>query len=260
MYVFFIGVAASLAFGASYAGVKVALSGAYSQESSSSAASTVQGDTSNTLLVTSVECLTSKVQLTDINFHPNFLADLNNAISDSDAMIALVEKYGTHYYTSANMGGKLVMTTSTSSSKAATTSESSTTKAVQISFSAKVSGYGANADAAGSYSKATSENDAAQSDFESSSTHSSIISYGGAPGSFGPSGGDGTGASNWGDWAQTVDLQPVPLDYQLARIGTLFTGMTIAGNDVTEAWQDAEFSYYQSQQNNPGGVFMLLIL
>ncbi len=55
-----------------------------------------------------------------------------------------------------------------------------------ISFQAAVSGWGQSADASAAYSNSINRDTDAQQSFESSSTKSSIITYGGAPGSFGP--------------------------------------------------------------------------
>ncbi len=52
-------------------------------------------------------------------------------------------------------------------------------------------------------------------EFESESSSSYIMSYGGAPGTFGPT--NPNDPANWGSWAQTVDLLPIPINYEVKR-------------------------------------------
>ncbi len=58
------------------------------------------------ILVTEAYCITSKAQLSKVSFHPTFLEDLSEVQNDAD-MFAILQKYGTHYYKSAALGGKL---------------------------------------------------------------------------------------------------------------------------------------------------------
>lgn len=247
-----IGVSASLG-GSFSAGFSVAASLAFSQEQSVAASTSVETKKAGVLSVTETQCLTYTAQLSHLNLHPSFLSDLVSAAlsEEDDSMLKVVEKYGTHYFIEAEMGGKLLMTTSTAESYYSTQGEQSVSQSVQTSFSAKVSGYGANADAAADYSSATSDGSTNQNDFETASSHSTIISRGGAVGSFGPANGDGP--SNWGEWAQTVDLEPVPINYKLGRIFNLIEGLQVKSGvdqiDVAEAWERAEDEYYSLRVN-----------
>lgn len=67
--------------------------------------------------------------------HPAFLNDL---LDHREHLLPIVEKYGTHYYTSADMGGKLVMMSSISTSLTSSTSSRSVQQSTKMSFSAKV--------------------------------------------------------------------------------------------------------------------------
>lgn len=247
IFVFFTtGFSGSFSGSLSLPGFKAAASLAYSQEESVTSATTAQAERGGTLFVSEVECLTYRAKISRKNLHPQFVLDLMYATLDGSttAMLSVVKKYGTHYYTSADMGGKLTMTTSTTMTTDTFSSSISTEKAVEASMSAKVSGWGANAEAAASFSKASSGTEEFQSTFESTSTHSSIIAYGGAPGSFGPPGSDG--AQNWGDWSQTVDLQPVAVSFQVDRIYNLLSSFSLGGINVSTLWQNAESMYYGS--------------
>lgn len=109
-----------------------------------------------------------------------------------------------------------------------------------------MSGWGANIEAAGSYAASTDADTSNQMAYESNSTHTSVISYGGAPGSFGPPGGNGNAPSNWADWAGTVDLLPIPLDYKVDRVYNLLLKYLIDGVNVSAQWAEAEIVYYDS--------------
>jgi hypothetical protein len=113
------------------------------------------------------------------------------------------------------------------------------------SFSASASGWGLSASASGSYSDSIGQNSQTQSSFESSSNKSFIITYGGAPGSFGPNSAAGddsaAGAADWGAWARTVDLQPVPVNYALAPIGSILPKYWANASSV---WYAAETALY----------------
>ena len=139
------------------------------------------------------------------------------------------------------MGGKLTMTMSTSHSMVGSVDSSSFSTMASRSFSASVSGWGASASAAANYADSISDSSSSQSQFESSTSKSSIITYGGAPGSFGPSGGTSTDApGNWGDWAQTVDLLPVPVRYTLDRVYNILPAQ------YQPLWLQGEELYYTS--------------
>ena len=193
-------------------------------------------------------CLTSRVQMDEINLHENFISDLLGNIGDISALTNIVAKYGTHYYTSADMGGKLTIATSTSQQASSVMSQTQLKQSTQASFSAKVSGWGFNADAAGEYAASIGLDTSTQASFEGNSTHSSVMSYGGAPGSFGPQGGAGSAPNNWADWAGTVDLLPIPVNYQVDRVYNLLaTNMNFSyqGFSIPQQWQAAEIAYYE---------------
>lgn len=168
-------------------------------------------------------------------------------MANIEDLTPVVARYGTHYYTSADMGGSLLVTTSTSHTATATMTNTERQVAAQASFSAKVSGYGANVDAASQFGLNTDVNQDTQDSFESNSTHSYVISYGGAPGSFGPPGGAGSAPTNWADWAGTVDLLPVPVQYKVDRIVNILSAKIpypVNGLNVTQKWLEAEANFY----------------
>lgn len=61
-------------------------------------------------------------------------------------------------------------------------------------------------------------------------SYSQLYSYGGAPGAYGPS--YDSGPDSFGEWATTVDLLPVPIDYSLGAIGDIIPdAWTTPGGD-----------------------------
>lgn len=133
------------------------------------------------------------------------------------------------------------MTMSTSHTVTGSVESGSLSTMASRSFSASVSGWGVSGSAAADYANSVSDSSSAQSQFEASTSKSTIITYGGAPGSFGPSGGTSTDApGNWGDWAQTVDLLPVPIEYTLDRI------YNILPDQYKQLWQEGEDLFYTS--------------
>lgn len=74
---------------------------------------------------------------------------------------------------------------------------------------------------------------------ENNSQHSSILTDGGAPGSFGPMGDLSDSApSSFGSWATTVDLLPVPIEFKFGSIGDLLPERA-GGLNLRENWYRA---------------------
>lgn len=114
------------------------------------------------------------------------------------------------------------------------------------SFSAAVSvpAFSASGNYAGSKDVTVTEDQ--QQEFEQESIRSSILTYGGAPGSFGP-----TTAANvptdFGSWAETVDLLPIPVKYELEQISQVIPPSWKSVNDLSlrQLWLEAEDVYYK---------------
>jgi hypothetical protein len=149
-------------------------------------------------------------------FHPVFLTDLSQVASLND-VLRLFNKYGTHYYKKASLGGKLKQITSVDDTFEKSSTEQEMSEQSRLQFSAGVSGLDIfSASFSSSYSLQEESSFEQQREFQTSTSRSRIITYGGAPGSFGPSSNEAP--SNFGDWAATVDLLPVPVQYELGRI------------------------------------------
>jgi hypothetical protein len=167
-------------------------------------------------LSVSVDCISSNAEMKKYTFHPVFLTDLSQVASLND-VLRLFNKYGTHYYKKASLGGKLKQITSVDDTFEKSSTEQEMSEQSRLQFSAGVSGLDIfSASFSSSYSLQEESSFEQQREFQTSTSRSRIITYGGAPGSFGPSSNEAP--SNFGDWAATVDLLPVPVQYELGRI------------------------------------------
>jgi hypothetical protein len=222
---------------------------AFSQETSVAKARELETQHKGKLLKTEVSCLTSQVQLKKINFHPNFLKALASVHTTSD-LYPIMKKYGTYYYKSASLGGKLTQVTTLSEELLDSKSSSEYSQSTQISFGASVSAprYSASTNFDGSLDSTVSEEE--QKTYESMSARSSVITQGGPPGSFGPDY-SSDAPTDFGGWANWIDLLPVPIDYELGAIGNIIpeTYLTKNGTSIKQLWQVAETEFYLKQSH-----------
>lgn len=227
--------------------VSASVSFAFSQETSVAKARELETQHKGKLLKTEVSCLTSHVQLKTINFHPNFLQALAS-VSNSSDLYPIMKKYGTYYYKSASLGGKLTQVTTLSEELLDSKSSSEFSQSTQISFGASVSAprFSASTSYDGSLDSTVSQEE--QSTYESLSARSSVITQGGPPGSFGPDY-SSDAPTDFGGWANWIDLLPVPIDYELGAIGGIIpdTWLTKNGTSIKQLWQTAEKEYYRRQ-------------
>ncbi len=189
-----------------------------------------------------VKCATSRVKLAKHTFHPAFLDDLRKAKTDSD-LVNLVKKCGTHVYSSAILGGKVRQVTTLKKEFQSSKTKQELEESAALSLSASVSGPAFSTSGSFSGSVDTSTSREVQSSYERSSFRSSVITYGGPPGSFGPTTSDAP--SNFGHWASAIDLLPVPIDYTLQPIYDIIPEqwmMTFNGKNtsVRDLWARAD--------------------
>ncbi len=215
---------------------------AFSGEKSVKTASELEQKTEGSIVVSEVKCATSRVKLAKHTFHPAFLVDLRKAKTDTD-LVNLVKKYGTHVYSSAVLGGKLRQVTTLKKEFQSSKTKQELEESAALSLSASVSGPAFSASGSFSGSIDTSTSTESQASYEKSSFRSNVITYGGPPGSFGPTSSDAP--SNFGDWASAIDLLPVPIDYTLQPIYDIipeqwimkFDGVDTPARDL---WQRAD--------------------
>ena len=226
--------------------VDVSASFSYSQENSVKISREMEQRSSGSLVYTELSCATSKIQMAKYTFHPAFLTALSRLNSSAD-VVDMIEKYGSHFYSNAVLGGRLSQVTSVSSSFASSKTSSELEAHAKLSFGASVSSpiFSVSGGFSGSIdSSITTEQ---QEEFESSSTRSSVLTYGGPPGSFGPSSSDAP--SNFGDWASAVDLLPVPIEYTLKKISDIIPDAwkSANGTSLRAMWLEGETLWQQKQ-------------
>ncbi|KYR01389.1 hypothetical protein DLAC_01978 [Tieghemostelium lacteum] len=233
--------------------IQVAAKATYAHEKSVASSRDVSSIESGSLLKTDAKCLVSNVQIHKHTFHPNFLRDISMVNTSLD-MLAIIEKYGSHYYKSVSLGGKLSQITVISEQTKSEFSSSEVKESVKLSFSASVSSSIMNVHGSYSQSLDNEVTSQKQTEFNTKTTKTSVIVYGGAPGAYGPSDSD-TSISSFGAWADSVDQIPVPVDYQLGAIGNILpkTWTTRNGTQICKLWYEAEAMYYEQLPVLPPG-------
>ncbi|KYQ92323.1 hypothetical protein DLAC_06286 [Tieghemostelium lacteum] len=187
---------------------------AYQEETSVKTARELESRRSGSISSTESKCLTSKVELVKNTFHPVFMQDIGSVNNETE-MYEYLLKYGTYYYKTAIMGGKLTQVSVVDSSFESSSTSSEMEQHTKLSFGASVKAPMFNAKFDYAQSDDYQVSFSSQKEYESKSSRSTLITYGGAPASFNPS---GDSVSDYESWAQTVDLYPVPIDYKLDRI------------------------------------------
>eukprot|EP01132_Coremiostelium_polycephalum_P003337 gene3337-4183_t len=223
----------------------------FSKDKSVASARELETTKSGTIYKTEAKCLISKIQMHKYTFNPNFIADMAKVNTKED-MEKLVNIYGSHYYKSATMGGKLTRVTIMDSSSESKFQSNEVKEQLKLGFSLSVSTPIGSVE--GSYSQTLDQERSTESqeDFTKSSASSTILTYGGAPGAYGPST-TAASISSFGDWASSVDLLPIPVDYELDAIGNIIptTWLTRDGRSLRKLWHEAEELYYSKLTQIP---------
>jgi len=182
------------------------------------AASNTQSDSSSVITVTKARCLSARAKVNTPPLTLTFRTDIARMVDPDSAQPGdftctdFVKRYGGFSYTKTDMGGWIEQTSSTSSVYASSVSTSDVQGSASSGFSVAISA-NAGPKASGSFSasdskdKTTTTTQNVTSAYDQSTTKSSLRSYGGAPGSFGPD-----LSTTWSSWASTVDQVPVPVD------------------------------------------------
>jgi len=241
------GISASASASANFF-ISLSASASLSKSESVQTASKMETSESGSLSVTELNCETSKLHLVDHKFNPKFIQDLSNTYVEGDAaksdknMKNLIKKYGSLYYKSAVMGGKIEVITIVKNSFSSTISSKDVAKAMDMSVSAQVSYkvFSASASTTQSIDSKTSQQQ--QEDFEKNSERSKVHIIGGQPGSYGLN-----EPNAFATWAKTVDMVPHPIDYQVGYVADLipeswfFKGL----HSIKNAWMRNEIQLYK---------------
>ncbi|EGG22992.1 hypothetical protein DFA_05122 [Cavenderia fasciculata] len=234
-----------------YSYISASFSAAYSQSESVSIAKNMESMKGGKTVSTKSNCITSTVSRNSVRFHKDFVFDISDIISP-DVMAKFIEKYGVFYYKSAVLGGSLETIINVKTSKLASGNSGTIEKSAEISFSGSISAPIGQVSADYSKSMDSSVTEESQKEFSDSSTSSHVIVKGGRVGSFGP---DYSTPNNFdqcvrflhllilflfvGDWSQSVDLSPVPIDYTLGLIGDI----------IPETWLTKERNTSKTMKN-----------
>ncbi|EGG15641.1 hypothetical protein DFA_10483 [Cavenderia fasciculata] len=225
----------------SYSFVSASFSAAFSMSESVSVASSMEKELGGKTVSTSSKCTTSSVTRNSLRFHQDFVKDISPTRS-AEAMADFIVKYGALYYKSAVLGGTLETITNVETSKLKSSNSKTIESSSQLSFSASVSAPVGLASGYYSKSQDTSVGVEAQTEFMASSTTSNVIVKGGRVGSFGP---DYSTPNNFEDWAGSVSLRPVPIEYNLGFVGDIIpdTWKTPDGNSMKDLWFEGFKNY-----------------
>ncbi|KAF2068367.1 hypothetical protein CYY_010307, partial [Polysphondylium violaceum] len=140
------------------------------------------------------------------------------------------------------------------------------TESVSGSFSASVSSPTFSVSGSVSAAVDKSQSEQQQQEKQESSTTSRMMVYGGIPAAFSPAE-DGQSSPGFKEWASSIDVLPVPVDYQLYPIKMLLNSLWVNkhGVNIRALWEEAEISYYKGEAfseepnpNNPLVSFSLI--
>ncbi|KYR01160.1 hypothetical protein DLAC_02269 [Tieghemostelium lacteum] len=233
------GIAASASISGGAMFVKASLEASYSQNESVEKAKKLKSMESGKLIKTEIKCVSSKVHFNEYKFSQGFLKDVSKAVNVS-TMVDVIRKYGSYYYKSATLGGTVAQLTVVKSSSMNDMESIDVTKHAEMSFQASLSARVFSVSAGYSNSIDSNVQESVQNDYVANTTRTTVISKGGPPGSFNPS---KTGSGDFVYWAQSVDLLPVPVDYQLGLISQIIPASWTVKNSnetIKKLWENAE--------------------
>ncbi|EFA79399.1 hypothetical protein PPL_07817 [Heterostelium album PN500] len=229
--------------------------GGFSLDGSIGAARDQSQSSTKNVFVTQVNCTTTYIEMDDqrIRFHPMFLKDLATIKQKSD-LLKIFDKYGTYYYSSAYMGGKLVQISTTSESIDTDEKKSKWSIAAELKLGADVEIPGFEGGGSNRFNLGLSSDEETYSEIQRKSTYSSIITYGGPPAAFAPS--DSFVPPSFHGWSSSIDLLPVPIGFKVKPIRDLLKdtwAIKLGSTEykVAQLWKEMEKVYYQINRVNP---------
>ncbi|KAF2074302.1 hypothetical protein CYY_004396 [Polysphondylium violaceum] len=229
--------------------IKVGAAASFSDEKSISAANQISRSNAQRVFKTDLLCKSTYVELDTerVSFHPSLL-DKFAKIQNSQDMLSVIETHGTHFYKKSYLGGKLTQIAVTDESNINESNENSYTESIKASLSTSISGpvYSVKAAVSSSYDR--NQDSKTQTEINDKTTFSKIITYGGLPAAFSPAQ-DGMSSPGFGEWAQSVDILPVPIDYQLFPIHSLINEKWVNqyGVNIKKCWDEAEEIFYSTK-------------
>jgi len=221
----------------------------FSDEKSIKNAYKISSSNSQRIFRTDLLCKSTYVELDTnrVSFHPSLL-DKFAKVQTAKDMLKIIETHGTHFYKKSYLGGKLTQIAVTDEANIDESTEYAYTESIRSSLSTSLSGpaFSVKVGASGSYDR--NEDIETQNEINDKTTYSKIITYGGLPAAFSLAQ-DGVSSPGFSEWAQSVDMLPVPIDYQLYQIGNLINEKWVNqyGVNIKQSWDKAEEMFYASQ-------------
>ncbi|KAF2071215.1 hypothetical protein CYY_007467 [Polysphondylium violaceum] len=237
--------------------VKGGASASFSKDKTNTSAKKILSSNSQRIFRTDLLCKSTYVEL-DLNrvsFHPNLLESFNQVQTPKD-MLKLVQRHGTHFYKKTFLGGRLSQIAVTDESNVDESNESSFSESYKAAFSASVSAPAFSVKTSNSGSLDRNNDEKTQQTRSDQSTFSKIITYGGVPAAFSPAQ-DGASSPAFGEWAQSIDRLPVPIDYQLYPISHLINEewTNQYGMNIKELWLAGEELFYATKSTSESELF-----
>jgi len=232
-------------------------SASFSKDKSNSSAKKISKSNSQRIFKTDLLYKSTYVELDTkrVSFHPALLEQFNQVQTYRD-MLKVIERHGTHFYKKSYLGGQLSQIAVTDESNVDESNEDAWSESFKASFSASASGPAFSIKTSNSGSFDRSEDSKTQQQRNDQSTVSKIITYGGVPAAFSAAQ-DGVSSPLFGEWAQSIDVLPVPIDYQLYPISFLINEQWVNqhGVNIKEYWDQAEEMFYATQLTSENEIF-----
>jgi len=239
---------------------RIAVSASLSLSQSTKKASATEAKMDGSLSKTELKCEVSKVHMVEpYKFSAKFIEDVSKTYTPADKddssltseyltkekLKNVISNFGTIYYKSATLGGKLEQISVTSHTFASSKTSSEVEKSMDMSFSVQASSkilpVSGSVSMSGSMDSKTSQEQ--QSTFEANSARSTMTVYGGKPGSYG----DDRDPNSLSTWASTVDFIPHPIDYQVGYVADILPEdwFIADGLNVKKLWLAVEMEMYR---------------
>ncbi|KAF2074301.1 hypothetical protein CYY_004395 [Polysphondylium violaceum] len=230
-----------------YKAVTVAVS--YGHSENSKKANETQDNFDRNFYQSTVLCKMYKINMVEpYRWNPRFIQDIGNAYYEhedaqyaknmtTENMIKVINNYGSGFYKSATLGGKLEQLTSIENSYLQKVSsyeiEKNNNYALAVSVSAGI--FKGKASQRGSIDKSTSQ--AQMEEYIKNSKRSTLTVVGGAPGSYGEE-----EPNAFETWTNSLDKLPAPIEGAIGFVSDILPSSWYfkGGFNVKEIWEEAE--------------------
>ncbi|KAF2071216.1 hypothetical protein CYY_007468 [Polysphondylium violaceum] len=248
------GVSVSLSGGLDLKAVSFKASASFSKHESVKKAEELEKQADGSLYQSTIVCDVFKINMVEpYRWNPRFLEDIGSAyVDDKDPeqarnkttqnLVQVVKNYGSGFYKSATLGGKLEQLSVVDNSYEKSSSSQETESNHDWSFSASVSKgiFKGSAKYHGSIENKKSSSQ--MQEFVKNSKRSTLTISGGAPGSYGE---DEPNAFE--TWADSLDKLPVPIEGEVRYVADILPTNWYFKNNISvkDLWADAELLIFK---------------